>query len=85
MDTWKTAAVAGGLAYTHFHWLVRWMMRRIALKEGDSGDTTREFRPTSLQRVAPRGRSATVGVDSSTFQTWPSSGIGMPGEPRWQW
>ena len=48
---WKTAAVAGRLAYTQYNWLVRWMMRRIALKEGASGDTSRDHEYTDWAAV----------------------------------
>jgi menaquinone-dependent protoporphyrinogen oxidase len=49
---WKTATVAGRLAYTQYNWLVRWMMRRIARKEGASGDTSRDHEYTDWDEVA---------------------------------
>lgn len=37
-----TEFVAGALMYTHYNPLVRWIMRRIAQKEGASTDTSRD-------------------------------------------
>ena len=34
----RVASIAGRLAYTQYGWLVRWLMRRIAIKAGGSGD-----------------------------------------------
>ena len=48
---WKVAAVAGRLAYTQYNWVVRWMMRRIALKEGASGDTSRDHEYTDWDEI----------------------------------
>lgn len=48
---WKVAVVAGRLAYTQYNWVVRWMMRRIALKEGASGDTSRDHEYTDWDEV----------------------------------
>ena len=48
---WRTAAIAGRLAYTQYNLLVRWMMRRIALKEGASGDTSRDHEYTNWADV----------------------------------
>jgi menaquinone-dependent protoporphyrinogen oxidase len=48
---WKIAAVAGRLAYTRYNWVVRWMMRRIALKEGASGDTSRDHEYTNWDEI----------------------------------
>ncbi|HEY6728292.1 MAG TPA: flavodoxin domain-containing protein [Polyangiaceae bacterium] len=38
----QTEFVAGALMYTHYNPLVRWVMKRIARKEGASTDTTRD-------------------------------------------
>jgi menaquinone-dependent protoporphyrinogen oxidase len=48
---WKVAAVGGRLAYTQYNFLVRWVMRRIALKEGASGDTSRDHEYTDWAHV----------------------------------
>ena len=48
---WKVAAVGGRLAYTQYNWVVRWMMRRIALKEGASGDTSRDHEYTNWDEI----------------------------------
>jgi menaquinone-dependent protoporphyrinogen oxidase len=45
------ASVAGTLAYTQYGWLVRFFMRRIALKEGASGDTSRDHEYTDWSQV----------------------------------
>ena len=47
----RIASVAGRLAYTRYNWLVRWFMRRIALKEGASGDMTRDHEYTDWAQV----------------------------------
>jgi menaquinone-dependent protoporphyrinogen oxidase len=60
---WRTAAIAGRLAYTQYNLLVRWMMRRIALKEGASGDTSRDHDYTNWADV--------VGLaDRLAYQIW---------------
>ena len=48
----RIASVAGRLAYTRYGPVVRWFMRRIALKEGASGDTTRDHEYTDWRQVA---------------------------------
>jgi menaquinone-dependent protoporphyrinogen oxidase len=48
---WRTAAIAGRLAYTQYNVLVRWMMRRIALREGASGDTSRDHEYTNWAEI----------------------------------
>jgi menaquinone-dependent protoporphyrinogen oxidase len=45
------ASVAGRLAYTQYNWLVRFFMRRIAVKEGGSADTTRDHEYTNWAQV----------------------------------
>jgi menaquinone-dependent protoporphyrinogen oxidase len=47
----RIATVAGGLAYTKYNWLVRRVMRRIALKEGASADTSRDHDYTNWDLV----------------------------------
>jgi menaquinone-dependent protoporphyrinogen oxidase len=47
----RVASVAGRLAYTHYNWLVRFFMRRIAVKEGGSADTTRDHEYTNWEQV----------------------------------
>jgi menaquinone-dependent protoporphyrinogen oxidase len=41
-----TKAVAGALLYTHYNFFIRWMMRRIAAKEGGDTDTSRDYEYT---------------------------------------
>ena len=48
----RIASVAGRLAYTRYGWLTKWFMRRIALKEGASGDVTRDHEYTDWEQVA---------------------------------
>lgn len=43
---WRTTCVAGALAYTRYSWLTRWMMRRIAEKEGGPTDTSHDHELT---------------------------------------
>ena len=45
------ASVAGRLAYTQYNWFVRFFMRRIAVKEGGSADTTRDHEYTNWEQV----------------------------------
>lgn len=47
----RIACVAGRLAYSQYNWLVRMLMRRIALKEGASGDTSRDHEYTDWVQV----------------------------------
>jgi menaquinone-dependent protoporphyrinogen oxidase len=47
----RIACVAGRLAYTQYNWLVRRLMRRIALKEGGSGDMSRDHEYTDWLQV----------------------------------
>ena len=47
----RIACVAGRLAYTQYNWFVRLFMRRIALKEGGSGDTSRDHEYTDWKQV----------------------------------
>jgi len=46
------ASVAGRLAYAQYGWLKRFLMRRIAIKEGGSGDTSRDHEYTDWQQVS---------------------------------
>lgn len=43
--------VAGALLYTHYNWLVRWIMRRIARANGGDTDTSRDYDYTDWQRL----------------------------------
>ena len=47
----QVASVAGRLAYTQYNWFVRMLMRRIAVKEGGSADTTRDHEYTNWEQV----------------------------------
>lgn len=47
----RVATVAGRLAYTQYNWFVRLLMRRIAVKEGGSSDTTRDHEYTDWKQV----------------------------------
>jgi menaquinone-dependent protoporphyrinogen oxidase len=47
----RIAEVAGRLAYTQYNWLVKYIMRRIALKAGGSGDTSRDHEYTDWTQV----------------------------------
>lgn len=47
----RIACVAGRLAYRQYNWLVRLLMRRIAIKEGGSGDTSRDHDYTDWIQV----------------------------------
>lgn len=38
----QVSSIAGSLAYTRYNWFVRWMMKRIARKQGGSTDTSRD-------------------------------------------
>ena len=51
----RSVAVAGRLAYTQYNWLLRRIMRRIAMKEGGSTDMTRDHEYTDwggVERLA---------------------------------
>ena len=45
------ASVAGRLAYTQYNWLVRRIMRRIAVQEGGSPDMTQDHEYTDWEQV----------------------------------
>ena len=47
----RVASVAGRLAYRQYNWLLRVVMRHIALKEGGSGDTSRDHDYTDWGQV----------------------------------
>jgi menaquinone-dependent protoporphyrinogen oxidase len=47
----RVASVGGRLAYSQYNWLVKWIMRRIAVKEGASGDTSRDHEYTDWSQV----------------------------------
>lgn len=51
---WRPARVelvAGALAYTQYSWLIRFVMRRIAKKEGGDTDTSRDYEYTDWNAV----------------------------------
>lgn len=52
----RITCVAGRLAYTQYGWLTRWMMRRIAAKEGGSTDCSRDHEYTDWAAVETFGR-----------------------------
>lgn len=41
-----TRTVAGAVRYTHYNWLKKWIMQRIAAKGGGGTDTTRDYEYT---------------------------------------
>jgi menaquinone-dependent protoporphyrinogen oxidase len=47
----RIVAVAGRLAYTQYNWLMRRIMRRIAVKEGGSADMSRDHEYTNWEQV----------------------------------
>ena len=47
----RVAPIAGRLAYTQYNWFVRLVMRRMAVKEGGSPDTTRDHEYTNWEQV----------------------------------
>ena len=46
-----TKIVAGALLYTRYHWLTRWMMKRIVQKAGGDTDTSRDYEYTDWKDV----------------------------------
>ena len=56
---WKPSVVkvvAGGLPYTKYNWVKRWMMRRIVRKAGGDTDTSRDYEYTDWDDVRRFGR-----------------------------
>ena len=56
---WKphqVSCIAGALAYTRYSFLTRWLMRRIARKEGAPTDTSRDYEFTDWQALAALAR-----------------------------
>lgn len=49
-------SIAGCLAYTKYGWLKRWVMKRIAAKEGAPMDTSRDYDLTNWSRVEELAR-----------------------------
>jgi menaquinone-dependent protoporphyrinogen oxidase len=47
----KIASVAGRLAYTEYGFFIRWVMKRIARKEGAPTDTSRDYELTNWEDV----------------------------------
>ncbi len=43
--------IAGAIKYSQYNWLVKWMMKRIARKEGGSTDTSRDHEYTDWAQV----------------------------------
>jgi menaquinone-dependent protoporphyrinogen oxidase len=39
----ETRVIAGGLPYTQYNWITRWVMRRIAARAGGGTDTSRDY------------------------------------------
>jgi len=67
---WRPRAVislAGRLAYSQYNFIVRWMMKRIARKEGAPIDTTRDYEFTNWVRVEELARefASTVKVHAA--------------------
>lgn len=48
--------LAGALMYTQYGWLTKWIMKRIARKEGGSTDTSRDHEYTDWDQVAAYAR-----------------------------
>jgi menaquinone-dependent protoporphyrinogen oxidase len=46
-----TMSVAGALAYSKYHWIKRWVMRRIARAAGGDTDVSRDYEYTDWQQV----------------------------------
>jgi menaquinone-dependent protoporphyrinogen oxidase len=47
----RIACIPGRLAYAHYGWLKRWLMRRISAKEGGPTDTSRDWELTRWEEV----------------------------------
>jgi menaquinone-dependent protoporphyrinogen oxidase len=47
----KIASLAGRLAYTEYGFFIRWVMKRIARKEGAPTDTSRDYELTNWEEV----------------------------------
>ena len=62
---WKPARIvslAGRLAYREYNLLVRWLMRRIARKEGGPTDTSRDHELTNWEDVDRLGREMAAAI-----------------------
>jgi len=60
-----TKIVAGALLYTHYWWLKRWVMKRIAGKAGGGTDTSRDYEYTDWW-----GRSIVIASTSDVVVRW---------------
>jgi menaquinone-dependent protoporphyrinogen oxidase len=68
-----TASVAGRLAYSQYGRVVRFFMRRIALKEGASGDTSRDHEYTDWAQVIGLADTLVGDIRSAERQLVPAS------------
>ncbi len=57
--------VAGALAYTRYDFFTRWIMRRIAAKEGNATDTSRDHEYTDWDGLARFANSFVKSLDDS--------------------
>jgi menaquinone-dependent protoporphyrinogen oxidase len=69
----RVVAVAGRLAYTQYNWLIRRIMRRIAIKEGASADMTRDHEYTDWELVARLGDELAYEIRRRGFTVAPAA------------
>ncbi len=74
---WRPAQVvslAGALAYTRYNWFVRWMMKRIARKQGGSTDTSCDHVYTNWPALEQFVTTFATGLDDPPIATGPGEG-----------
>jgi menaquinone-dependent protoporphyrinogen oxidase len=59
-----TTIVAGALLYRRYHWLKRWMMRRISARAHGDVDTTRDYEYTDWDALRTFGREFAARVEA---------------------
>lgn len=79
----RIACVAGRLAYRQYNWLLRMVMRRIAIKEGGSNDTSRDHDYTDWTQVARLADELVTNVRRAEAQ--PMIRTGAPVGDRTEW
>ena len=62
----RILSVAGRLAYREYNVLVRWLIKRIAKKEGGPTDTSRDHELTDWDEVDRLGREMAVAIHART-------------------
>lgn len=78
----RVSCVAGRLAYTQYSMVTRWLMRRIASKEGGPTDTSRDHELTDWTAVDTLAREFARDVWQNAGVAFPDQGPSAPAASR---